>query len=411
MGRNFVVILFILFLSAIIVAYVYFKKEYFPKYNWREDYSIKSTQPYGINLLYENIKKLNTKVTVIYNRSYHLIDTNKSNTNFIFIGNNFEIDSAMALHLLNYVYKGNNVFIASNYSPLEVLRNFVPIHDTIRGYIDKWYKYARIQISSQASKSYDKYIFHYQYLKDTLPYNWSVYSKSYFTDTLSYYNMVPYTYLNDSSVNSFYVRHGKGKLIVHANPILFTNYNLLNKNGYDHTNKMLSLLSSGSIYFDDSISQYQSNEREIQSNPLKFLFSHSHLKWAWYLLLVTIILYLVFRSKREQRIIPILPTNQNVSINYTKAIGTLYFQKRGHQHIANELYTVFLSEIRSRYNIFTDISEEELIQELSVQSEISKKTLFNLFERFRYVRQNAETEDDDLARLYDEIEKYNKKRK
>jgi hypothetical protein len=186
---------------------------------------------------------------------------------------------------------------------------------------------------------------------------------------------------------------------------------MIKKNGFQHANNLLSQLHNGPTYWDDPNALETKNSKTTNGNPLKFLFSHIYLKWAWYLLLITIGLYLIFRSKREQRIIPLMPVNTNTSIEFTKAIGTLYFQNKGHRHIANEMYMIFLSDIRSRYNIFTDIAEMDLIDQLTMRSGINKSIIYNLFNKFKYVRLDPESNSDDLIRLFDDLENYNKKRK
>lgn len=72
---------------------------------------------------------------------------------------------------------------------------------------------------------------------------------------------------------------------------------------------------------------------------------------------------------------------------------------------------IFLFDIRSRYNIFTDIAEMQLIEQLAVRSGINKNILYTLFNQFKYVRLDPESNTDDLIRLYDSIENYHKKRK
>ncbi|PBQ33816.1 hypothetical protein CNR22_19190 [Sphingobacteriaceae bacterium] len=408
MSRSLIV--FSLLIALLIGVFIYYKNAYFPKYNWTPDYKINSEQPYGLKLAYTTIKN-NHSTTIIYNQSYHLLDTNSSNSNLVFIGDDFYIDSVAASSLIKYVEKGNNVLISSNYSPLEILRNFIPLHDTIYGFGGRMDSLISLDFRGDSVPFKKKIDFHYQYLKDTASTYWSYYGSNYYKDTLSTYDFEPISFLNDSNLNAFYVRCGKGKFILHANPVLFTNYYMVGQNGFEHANNMLSKLHKGPVYWDDHTSVQSNSSRSAHVNPLKFLFSHPHLKWAWYLFLITIVLYLVFRSKREQRIIPLMPVNTNASVEYTKAIGTLYFQSKGHTHIANEMYILFLSEIRTRYNLSTDMAELDLVELLSIRSGIDKSVLYNLFKQFKFIRSSEDASADDLINLHNAIENYNKKRK
>lgn len=411
MRRSTPLIVFVILVVGGILAILYYKKKYFPKYNWNVDYRKTSEQPHGLKLFYSSIKNQKTETTLLYNQSYELLDTTLTNSNFIFVGDDFYVDSTTALYLLKYVEKGNRMLISSNYAPLEIMRNFVPIGDSIYGYTDRLDSVVHLDFSKDTVPHPLKFSFHYQYLKDTAAINWSVYGIGYFKDTLAGYGFIPFSIYNDSCVNSFYVKHGKGRIIFHANPVLFTNFYMITENGFKQANNYLSQLHKGPTYWDDPYSVQQNNSRASSSNPLKFLFSHTYLKWAWYVFLITILLYLFFRSKREQRIIPLMPVNTNASIEYTKAIGTLYFQSKGHNPIANEMYMIFLSEIRSRYGIFTDIAEADLIDQLSLRSGVNKSVLFNLFKQFKYVRTHEDATADDLIILHNAIDYYHKKRK
>ncbi len=412
MRKNTTLILVALIIAGGIAALVYYKKSHYPKYNWWPDYKRGNEQPYGLKLFYSVIRGQKSETRLILNHSYNQLDTNLTNSNFIYVGSEFWVDSAETAHILKYVEKGNRVFIASNFCPLEIVRQFVPVGDSIHGYRVQADSIIHVSFTENTIPFPNKKRFHHQFLKDTTGYNWTIYRKRYFYDTLTQYGLVPFSFINDSNVNAFYIPHGHGKLILHANPLLFTNFYLTQQNGFEHANNFLSQLHQGPTYWDDpGAPQNTSGNYSNHNNPLKLLFSHRALQWAWYLLLATIGLYLIFRSKREQRIIPLMPVNTNASIEYTKAIGTLYFQSKGHHHIANEMYIVFLSEVRSRYNLTTDIVENELIDQLAVRSGIHKNVLYNLFKKFKEVRNDPNAKADDLIGLYNSIESYHKKRK
>lgn len=415
MNRNRGLLIFILIVVAGIIAFVYYKNNYFPKYNWFKNYDKNNEQPYGLNLFYKILEEKSKGSTLLHNESYDTIDTNETNSNLIFVGDDFYVDSLTAVDLLRYAERGNCIFIASNYCPLEIARSFVPIGDSIFGFKSNFDSLITVNFNDKKLPYPEELIFHHQYLKDTVGTYWSIYRNRYFNDTLTNYDFIPLSFINDSNVNSFYVLHGKGKIIFHSNPILFTNYYMIRENGFKHTNNFLSLFNNGHLYWDDQYNnQYNSDDGDDPSNPnnpLKFLFSHPYLKIAWYLFLATILLYLIFRSKREQRIIPILPVNTNASIEFTKAIGTLYFQSKERHHIVNEMYFIFLSEIRSRYFLATDIPDAELIEQLTLKSGIDKTTLYDLFRQFRYLRSYPEATNNEIMKLYDSIEKYHKKRK
>ena len=395
-----------------IFFYIRFKKDYAARYNWTANYKRTNDQPYGTKLFYSFLKERKEGSKLITNQDYSVLDTSLRNTNFICMSTEFECDSVAAMHLLRYAEKGNKVFLAVDVSPTELLRYFVPRGDSIMGFVTRRDSVVKLYFPDDLPYP-GKIDLHYKVLKDTIGYNWGFYSHKYFRDTLSNWGFVSFSHFADSAVNSFYIDHGKGRIVVHANPILFTNYYFVRRSGFRHANNMLSQLDTGTVYWDEPSNNYsgQGNHQGDANNPLTFLFSDHRLRWAWYLFISTVILYLVFRSKREQRIIPLMPVNSNSSIEYTRAIGTLYFQSKGHHHIASEMYHVFLAEVRSRYFITTDIPEDQLIDQLSQRSGIEKTFLFHLFKQFSNLRNNEDASGDELIGLYNTIDSYHKKRK
>ncbi len=378
-----------------------------PKYKWYEIYKKDNDQPYGLKVFYDLLDGQKNEVHNIKNNFEENLDTNAVNANYIVFGAYLYIDSLRADHILKFAEKGNTVFIASNSAPLKLTRMNVPVNDSIYGYN---YHYDSLVTVSFDTKTKEKYSFHHQNLKDTTIYDWSYYSKSYFNDTLVNYDFEPLSYLNEN-INCYYFKYGKGKIILHSNPILFTNYHIIQKAGLKHANQILSELNSGDIYWDE-VSQKNTktfnNSGLSTGNPLQFLFSHYTLKWGWYLFLVSIIIYLFFRSKREQRIIPIMPKNINSTIEYTKAVGVLYFQKGQHKLIANEMYLIFLASLRNKYNIIITLEDKEIRSQVSAKSGIDPKKIDTLFKLFKNVRFSPMANSKDLINLHHAVEYYYK---
>ncbi|MBL4594911.1 MAG: DUF4350 domain-containing protein [Flavobacteriales bacterium] len=406
MNKNIVIILFVAVVFGGIALLYYYTKQYTPEYNWEEVYKKNNDQPYGLKVFYDLLDDKNVGITNIKRSFEETLDTTKTSTNYIAIGDHLYIDSLRAIHILKYVENGNNVFIASNSAPLEITRMLLPKTDTIHEY-----DYFTDSIISVNNKNYEtKLSFHYQHLKDTSLYYWSMYGENYIKDTLSLYGFKEVSFVKNNVV-CYSFKWGKGEVFIHSIPLLFTNYNLVTKDGFTNVNNMLSHLNDGPIYWDEISNKPLLNSEfgggNNTQNPLQFLFSHYTLRWGWYLFLITILIYLLVRTKREQRIIPLLQKNTNTTIAYTKAIGVLYFQKGQHKLIANEMYSLLLANVKSRYNIIIT-SEEELIDSLTAKSGIEKNSITNLFKHFRKVRYSPMANSKDLINLHSAVESYYK---
>jgi hypothetical protein len=69
------------------------------------------------------------------------------------------------------------------------------------------------------------------------------------------------------------------------------------------------------------------------------------------------LLYLVFRAKRQQRVIPVLEPNRNTSLEFLNMIGRLYFLQNNHRQLALQQISMLKQHIRRRYDI-KELSEE-----------------------------------------------------
>ncbi|PCI99029.1 MAG: hypothetical protein COB15_05030 [Flavobacteriales bacterium] len=406
MTRKIIIILFIVIGGGAITLFYLYVKQFAPEYKWSENYRKKSKEPYGLSVFYELLEQGENDIINIKRDFNKTLDTNEINTNYIAVGGYLYIDSLRANHILKYVEKGNNALLITNSAPLEITRMFIESQDSIYGYGSELDSVFSVRFVDEGTRV--PLAFHYQNLKDTTAYYWYGYSESYFYDTLAIDGFNAISELN-GKVNSYSFNWGDGKVVIHSNPILFTNYNIIQKDGFTNLNNTLSHLNNGNVYWDE-ISQgyYEQSGGEAESNPLQFLFSHYTLRWGWYLFLSSIIIYLLFRTKREQRIIPVLPKNTNSTISYTKAIGVLYFQKGQHKLIAIEMYSLFLAGLRNKYQINTSTEEPELIKNISLKSGIEESLIIGLFKHFRKVRYSPIANSKDLINLHNAIELYYK---
>jgi hypothetical protein len=390
-----------------VVLLVTFARSRTPKYKWYPEYTKKSEQPYGLKLFYDLLKDVSPKINTVSTDEIYTLDTTETNSNLVIVDSYLELDSMDIVHMLDFVKQGNKVLIATDEAPLYVLQHFVPGIDSSA--YDEYEKTAiSVGFISKRLPYEGRLLFHHQYLKKPTPIQWSGYSHDHFREHIAGESIVPISFFNDSVINCFYAHHGKGKIIVHTNPAVFTNYNLVQEDGFKNANNILAYMNNGPVHwYEYQLPDFNGNNGGYENNPLKFLFSHYTLRTGWYVLIASILLFLLFRSKREQRIIPVMYKHQNASIEYAKAVGSLYYKRKSHQGIANELYAAFMADIRARYNIITSARDEEgLIEQISKKSEVSKETLSELFKLLE-LRKHSNTTAGELIKLHKAIEKFN----
>ena len=97
---------------------------------------------------------------------------------------------------------------------------------------------------------------------------------------------------------------------------------------------------------------------------MRYILSQPALKWAWYLFLIGMLVFMFFNAKRRQRVIPIKEPVPNTTVDFTKTIGNLYLQEGSHHLIIEKKIIYFLEKIRSEYLIDTFQLDETFVKRL-----------------------------------------------
>ena len=171
---------------------------------------------------------------------------------------------------------------------------------------------------------------------------------------------------------------------------------------------MLAQFAKGKVLWHEYDYDSYSGANAYSNNPLRFLFSQKSLKFGWYIFLLALVLYILFRSKREQRVIPILPRLKNTAVEFIKTSALLYYKSNGHHHIAKEMHLVFLADVRHKLNLATDLPEQDLIKNIAIKSGIETQIITKLFSHFKYVMTPNVATNDDLIDLHHQLENYHK---
>jgi hypothetical protein len=201
------------------------------------------------------------------------------------------------------------------------------------------------------------------------------------------------------------LKFGKGEFYISCVPIVYTNYYILYMDVTEYIAASFSYLRSDIIVWDE---YYKKNKRTIET-PLRFVLSNEALSWAYYLMLSLFILFIIFKSKRVQRIIPVIKPLKNTSIEFISIISKLYLKTKDHTGIARKRVIYLLDFIRSKYLLDTSKFSKDFLHKLSGKSGISLDFLENLFNSIHQLNGTNIISEKELIKINHKIDQFYKR--
>lgn len=382
--------LYLIGTATILILYLV-AQYYKPKpTDWTPSYHRDDKIPFGLYILNhekENIfpgTLVTTSRLAVYNT---LKDKNFSNTTYLFIAGELKFDKLDYQELVKFMNKGNNVFIAA-FDLGSVLNDTLKLETN--NVFNAGDKPERINFVNPLLKSEEGYVFDKglsnQYFSGIDSSRCTVLGKNSNGDI----NFVKYTF-------------GKGALYILPNPQLLTNYSLLKPAGADYAAKALSYLpASKELIWDETFTLGKINNDDI----LSVLYKYDQLRWAYYISIFGLLIFVIYEMKRRQRIIPIILPLQNTSADFVYVVGKVYYQQRDNSDIAQKKINYFLDHIRLTYRLKTIHPDEELISSLILKSEADEETVRQLFNLIHVIGTGIKVTDSQLIELNKLIEKF-----
>lgn len=417
-NRNTILIVVLLVVSlAGLFYYLYERMQ--PMYEWddsswtKKSYAETSEEPYGTQIFHRLLGRYfegHTLVNLKANVGNELPSDSSGHYNYVFVGEALYLDSLSTRALLDFVARGNTALLASKTIPFDLM-NYIyyeECEDAI------WNDYAGmedtvVQLSLAEPEPRGPTPFHYARQNRPAAYTWRHIGRDFFCEGLP---QRPIGYLNDSLVNFADFPHGGGHFLLHTNPVAFSNYSLLRPEARTYAEGVLSWLSPGDIYWDavsrvpEAVGRKRNRsnaggESPSEKSPLAYILQQPSLAWAWYLLVGLAGVWLLFRSKRRQRIIPVLPKNENSSFEFINTISNLHFRDRNYQGLCAQSMKLFLAHVRERYGVVAPINPETglpkvddaFFQRLSAGSEVPESRIRDIFTQYAHTVDYQPTEE------------------
>lgn len=279
----------------------------------------------------------------------------RDTASYVFVNSSFTMQDAELKYLLNFVGLGNNVFISAESFSYNLM-------DTLG-----------VKANGQYNSS------------DTI-YTLTDYKKKKYSISPLFYRAklnadsckLPVRVLGVSTINNdtvfMQVKYGCGNFYFHTIPTAFTNINMLDLEKYDFGFRCLSYLPyNNSVIWDEYQTQGPVN------NLFQEMLKNHSLKIALLLILVGFGLFVIFRAKRVQRVIPIIKAPVNSSIEFLDTISNLFYKKMDAKSIVQKRQAYLLDFIRKNYYLTTENPDGEFFKNLSAKSTMDVEKLEELF--------------------------------
>jgi hypothetical protein len=409
--RNANTILIILGVLGIVLL-IFFRGDE-KKYTWTENYKAASDQPYGTMFMRNLLEESSTGDFVVRDKNSLKEFLKKENlrqgTNYVFIGESLFLGNEDKDALLKFVEDGNDAFISTKEVP-----DFIPdLYSAECGNLVILDDNSTITptLNFYHESLHDKYGYKYSFrLQDEdVSYNWTFFNEALFCDSTRM--LTPLGYQDEDQVNFFRVRYGKGNLYLHSSPVVFTNYFMIQKQKMEYASAVFSHLQNQNVIWEEFGKIPRTGGDDGLNSPLYYVMQQPSLKYAWWLIVASTLLYVLFAAKRTQRVIPVLQAKTNTSLEFVKMISSLHYQNKDHMDMARKKMKYFYYFIRSRYGIHGHPFTPEMAAKLSEKSSVPKENVDAVFKFYKLIEEGSNGRIDEirLSNFYNVVEIFYKK--
>lgn len=384
---------YIMYVGGALALYVLVQLASPKQFDWTITFSHDDKNPYGAYALYELMPSIfeEGKIDHHFKTVYEIKESLKEGQNIFILTSDFEGDKPDTEFLLKHVENGGNVLISA--------MSFGGVFRDTLGL-----RLRDVVLDEIAEAGNDSLALHLSNVSvDT--------AKGYYFargNVSSYFNQFDTLATTVLARNSYgypvtiRVKRGRGSFILNSTPLVFTNIYILANDNQEFIASTLSTLPDRDV----SWTEFYHLGRMESGSPLRFVLTTEPLAWAYYLTISAILIFMLFESKRKQRIIPVLKPLRNTSLEFVSTIGNLYFQHGDHKNIAEKKIAFLLDYIRANYLVRTTHFDEEFYENLSKKSGHAREEVQSLFTMIVYVNSLKSITAEQLVSLNKKIERF-----
>ncbi|WP_299180517.1 DUF4350 domain-containing protein [uncultured Chryseobacterium sp.] len=314
--------------------------------DWRKNFNVNEKSPFGLFVFNEEANNLfKNNLKRIDQAPYDYYDQYKKGKHNILIIEN-RLDTESWIKIMDQVSGGSDAMLIVSDIPKE-------ISDSI-GYYDSQLSFEEQNVLKLTDKKYQN-----DFIKlDKFP------SGRGFTFIKPGVEVLGKTVEknNEDQANFIKVKFGEGNIYVHSEPLFLTNYYLLKTGNTKYAQDVFSYLE------DKETLWFVESNTKVSKSPMRFILSKPALKYAWWVFLGGLLLFVFFNVKRKQRIVPVIDPLKNTSADFVKSIGNLYMQEGDFHDMMAKKAQYFLNKVRMDLLIDTQNLDEEFAKKLQLKT-------------------------------------------
>ena len=370
----------------------------------KETFSKTDKNPFGGFVFYNQVEllfnrnKINTKKNNFETVWQHISDTASL---YILISKNLFLSEDGRKAMLDYVDSGNSLLISSEHIDTDLL-------DSLNCKVSQDFTSNKLSAIRTTSVKLDTAFYK---TDNEYPYFYFPFKNYFLNVDTSIANILGKN--EDNKPNFIEVFYGKGKFYLQCEPRALSNYFLLQNKNYKYLQNIFAFTSEipEHVYWDDFYNKKNYSPKDNNKGGIQLLLQYPAMAWAFWLLVLLLILYILFGGKRRQRVVKTITPNINTTVAFTETIGQLYLQKNDNHNIADKMILYFFEFIRNQYYLNTNQVNNDFIITLSRKSSVSIEDTEALFQTIKLLNNSFEISDEQLLILNQQIENFYKFKK
>ena len=390
-------------LTALVVVFIIILEYNKPqKLNWFPSYAKHSKIPYGSYVLYDQLERVfnNDNIIDVERPPFEYLGNNDTiSGTYFFLNGTVNFDESELNRLLKWTAKGNTLAIASEKISSQLLDTLNLETATVSNF-NNFDNIFNLKLQNEALGN-----------KKTYPFkkaNFVSYFSTIDTTDTKVIATIANAIKNDSIKEEQFANvikqpFGKGEIIINLFPKSYTNYFILKDKNKDYTAGLLSYLDTENpIYFD----KYYKSGKKVSMSPMYVFLKAKELRWAYYIMLIGALFYIIFDGKRKQRAIPVVNPLKNQTLDFTRTIANMYYENGKHTDIAHHKIQHFLEYIRTNLHLSTNELDDAFIKNLSSRSNNTEEDTKMLFKEINTISNSKKITKEALEKLNASIETY-----